>query len=153
MVLLCWSKRSSTFHGYVNFMIYLIKSISETDSVGLISLCHEHKEFDGQRIDKKYRIPVRFSVAVVLICLPLADSLNSLQLIAVTTSLVVFTLSIDVYGGTSIHENFWRSNRQCKYRANCPLKRKLLLEAVKNGTTIKLDEVQGDRTERENFYA
>lgn len=108
----------------------------DADSIGLISLCHEHKEFDGQRIDKKYCLPVRFVVAVVFICLPLADKLSSLQLISITSAMVILTLAVEMYGGTSIHERFWKCTNQCKYRADCPLKRRFLMEAVKNGTTI-----------------
>lgn len=56
-----------------------------------------------------------------------------------------------MYGGTSIHERFWKCTSQCRYRADCPLKRKTLIEAVKNGTTIKLDEVHRDAGEKA-FY-
>lgn len=90
-------------------------------------------------------------MAIVFICLPLAKSLNSLQLVSITTAMVIFTLAIDVYGGTSIHEPFWTCNNQCKYRTHCPLKRKLLVEAVKNGTTIKLNEVHSGDGEKA-FY-
>ncbi|MCJ1460606.1 hypothetical protein MMC28_010988 [Mycoblastus sanguinarius] len=120
--------------------------------MSIISLSHVHKEFDGQRIDKKYRIPVRVSVAIIFICLPLADKLDSLQLISVTTGLVVFTLMVDVYGGTSIYDNFWKCNKQCKYSAECSLKRKLVIEALKSGTTIKLSEAQVPDGGKEGFY-
>ena len=71
-------------------------------SMALISISHVHKDFDGQRLRKRVRLPIRVAVAVVLICLPLAESLNSLQLIATTTGLVMFTLAVDLYGSTSI---------------------------------------------------
>ena len=118
----------------------------------IISLCHVHKEFDGQRIDKRYRIPVRVAVAVALIFLPLTDKLSSLELISTTTGLVVLVLVIDVYGSTSIYDNFWKCTTQCKYRADCPMKKKLVIDAVKSGATIKLEEVQvGDGGEK-GFY-
>ncbi len=141
MVLLPWSGHCFALHGYAPNTNPSKFRNQKADATGFISLSHEHKEFDGQRIDKRYRIPVRFVVALVLICLPLADNLSSLQLISTTTSLVVLTLGVDVYGGTSVHEDFWKCTRQCKYRADCPLKRRILLEAVKDGTTIKLDEM------------
>ncbi|MCJ1280498.1 hypothetical protein MMC21_008327 [Puttea exsequens] len=116
-------------------------------SMGLISICHEHKVFDGQRIGKRFRLPLRFAVSIILICLPLVESLSSLQLISITTGMVALVLMVDVYGQTSIYDDFWKCTKQCKYRANCPLKKKVLMEAVKNGTTIKLDEVQGGEEE------
>ncbi|CAF9913322.1 hypothetical protein IMSHALPRED_000976 [Imshaugia aleurites] len=121
-------------------------------SMSIISLCHVHKEFDGERIGKRYRISVRVSVAIILIFLALAESLSSLQLISLTTGLVVLTLMIDVYGSTSIHDNFWKCNSQCKYRANCPIKRKLAIDAVKNGTTIRLEEVQISDGAEKTYY-
>lgn len=107
----------------------------------IISLCHIHKEFDGQRLSKRYRLPVRVSVAIILFFLPLAKTLNSLQLVSTTTGLVALVLMVDVYGSTSVYENFWKCTACCKYRAECPIKKRLLVEAVKNGTTIKLEEV------------
>ena len=110
--------------------------------LGIISLCHVHKEIDGERIGKRYRIPVRISVAIILIFLPLADALSSLKLVSITTGLVVLTLMVDVYGSTSIHDDFWKCTTQCKYRANCPIKRKFAMDTVKRGGTIRLEEVQ-----------
>ena len=115
-------------------------------------MSHVHKEFDGERIGKRYRISVRLSVAVILIFLPLADSLSSLQLVSITTGLVVLTLMIDVYGSTSIHDEFWRCTSQCKYRANCPIKRKLAVDAVKTGTTINLEEVRVEDGGEKAYY-
>ena len=91
-------------------------------------------------------------MAIILIFLALAESLSSLQLISLTTGLVVLTLMIDVYGSTSIHDNFWKCNSQCKYRANCPIKRKLAIDAVKNGTTIRLEEVQISDGAEKTYY-
>ena len=111
-----------------------------------------HKEFDGERIKKRYRISVRLSVAIILIFLSLADSLSSLQLVSVTTGLVVLTLMIDVYGSTSIHDEFWRCTSQCRYRANCPIKRKLAMDAIKTGTTIRLEEVRVEDGGEKAYY-
>ena len=119
---------------------------------GIISLSHVHKEFDGERIGKRYRLSVRLSVAIILIFLPLAESLSSLQLVSITTGLVVLTLMIDVYGSTSIHDDFWKCTSQCQYRANCPIKRKLAIDAVKTGTTIKLEEVRVEDGGEKAYY-
>ena len=91
-------------------------------------------------------------MAIILICLPLADSLNSLKLISITTGLVVIVLMVDVYGSTSVHDDFWKCTRQCKYSAECPLRRKLVREALKKGTTIKLTEVRAGEDGEKGLY-
>ncbi|CAD6585343.1 MAG: hypothetical protein ASARMPRED_002140 [Alectoria sarmentosa] len=111
-----------------------------------------YKEFDGERIKKRYRIIVRASVAIIIIFLPLADSLSSLKLVSITTGLTVLTLIVDVYGSTSIHDDFWKCTTQCGYRANCPIKRKLAMDAVKTGTTIRLEEVQFGNGGEKAYY-
>lgn len=75
-------------------------------------------------------------------------------MISTTTGLVALVLMVDVYGSTSVNENFWKCTACCKYKADCPIKKKLLVEAVKNGTTVKLEEVAfgvGDGGEK-GFY-
>ena len=114
----------------------------------VISASHDHRVFDGQRIAKRYRICNRIVVAIILICLPLAKSLSSLQLVSTTTGLVVYILMVDVYGSTSIHDDFWKCNAQCKYRAECPLKKKLVFDALKSGTKIKLEDVKTNDAEK-----
>ena len=117
-----------------------------------ISLAHVHKDFDGQRLRKRFRLPVRVAVALVLICLSLAKSLNSLQLIATTTGLVIFVLMVDLYGSTSVYDTFWRCTKQCKYRAECSVKRNRLINALKNGETIKLSEMQRENVTNEKGF-
>ena len=56
---------------------------------------------------------------------------------------------IDVYGSTSIHDEFWKCTSHCRYRATCPIKKKLVMDAVKTGRTITLEEVRaGDDSEK-----
>lgn len=89
---------------------------------------------------------------MILIFLPLADSLSSLALVSITTGLIVLTLMVDVYGSTSIHDNFWKCTTQCKYSANCSIKRKLAMDAVKTGTTLKLEEVHFEDGGEKAYY-
>lgn len=119
--------------------------------MSIISLTHIHKVFDGQRIGKNKRITNRIIVSIILLCLPLANELSSLQVVSITTGLVVYVLMVDFYGSTSIHDDFWKCTSQCKYRAECPLKKKLLVDALKSGTKIKLEEVKTDGGEK-GFY-
>ena len=119
--------------------------------MGVISLCHEHKVFDGQRISKKTRICNRLAVSIALICLPLAKSLSSLHMVLISTVLVFFVLMVDVYGHTTVHDDFWKCDGHSKYRADCPIKKLILVDALKRGTRIKLEEVSTEDAEK-GFY-
>lgn len=112
--------------------------------LGIISLCHIHKEFEGQRIAKKYRLSVRLGVAIILVFLPLAHSLNSLELVSITMGLVAFALIVELYGSTSMYDSFWKDRRVCKYSADCPIKKKDLETAVKTGQKIEIAEISKD---------
>ena len=108
-----------------------------------------HKEFDGQRLSKYVRLPFRVAVSVILICLGLAESLTSLGLVSTTTGLVVFVLMVDLYGGTSKHDTFWKCRGQCRYSTECALKKKILVNALKNGETVNLEDMQEARQGKE----
>lgn len=111
------------------------------DHVAAISISHIHKEFEGQRIAKRHRLVIRATVAVVLICLPLAQDLSSLELISTTTALVAFVLTVDLYGSTSVLDVFWRDKKMCRYSAECQLKKKDIETALTKGETIKIEEL------------
>lgn len=123
------------------------------DCVGLISMSHVHKEFDGQRIAKKYRLAVRIAVAIILICLPLTHALNSLQLISTTTGLIVFTLIVDLYGSTSVQDRFWKDKSICKYSADCHMKKKDVESAIKTGQVIEVEELSKGIKGEKGVYA
>lgn len=107
----------------------------------MIALTHDHKQFEGQNIKKHHRLAFRFVVATILIFLPFATSLNSLQLVATTTVLVVLVLTVDLYGSTYINDSFWRGDQKCKYSADCMLKKKDIEEANKAGPEVKIQEL------------
>src|SRR5437868_4497167 len=66
--------------------------------MGLISLSHEHKVPLGLcRLPKWVRLGNRFGVCVILFCLPAAQGLNSLNLIAIATALGVWTLFFELW--------------------------------------------------------
>ena len=88
---------------------------------------------------KSHRMAVRAVVSIILICLPLAKKLNSLQLISVVTGLVVFVLIVDVYGHTNIEVPVFGGQERCSYTAECPLKKKDLEHAVKSGETVTIE--------------
>lgn len=116
-------------------------------------MSHVHKEFDGQRIAKKYRLAVRIAVAIILICLPLTHSLNSLQLVSTTTGLIVFTLIVDLYGSTSVQDRFWKDMSTCKYSADCHMKKKDVESAIKTGQVIEVEELSKGIKGEKGAYA
>ncbi|KAG8528058.1 uncharacterized protein KY384_006974 [Bacidia gigantensis] len=118
-------------------------------SMSAISLAHVHKTFEGQRLKKMYRLPVRVSIAIVIICLPLAeDRLSSLGLVATTTCLVVFVLAMDVYGATDSNDPFWRCQKSCQYSAELAIQKKAIVEALKRGETVELKMDENEKGEK-----
>ncbi|KAK4947358.1 hypothetical protein LTR10_013726 [Elasticomyces elasticus] len=93
--------------------------------MAIISFCHIHKRLAKTRLRKQPRLVIRVCVAIVIICLPLADSLSSLSLIAITTSLVFLVLCLDLYGNSCEGDKFWtggfcpKERRKCTYTAHC----------------------------------
>ena len=73
-------------------------------------------------------------------------------MVSITTGLVVLALMVDVYGSTSMHDDFWKCTTQCRYRANCPIKRTLAMDAVKTGTTIRLEDVRLEDSGEKAYY-
>ena len=94
-------------------------------------MSHVHKEIEGLRLKKRWRLLGRFTVAIILICLPLAESLDSLELVGTITALIVFCLVLEMWACSSCNDSLcWRSS-PCKYTGHCGKKE---LEAlVKDG--------------------
>ncbi len=86
-------------------------------SMGVISLTHVHKKLTQARLYKRPRLAARAAVSVVIICLPLAHELNSLDLIAITTCLTIGVLILDLYGNSAQGSSFWTGGL-------CPIERK-----------------------------
>ena len=96
---------------------------------------------------KSKRMVNRFAVCIIMFCLPTAKYLNSLQLISITTGLVIYILMIELFGCSSPHESFFGEKTQCKYTARCKISKKDLESAVKGGHVIKVSELT-DRGEK-----
>ena len=122
-------------------------------SMGVISATHIHKDIRGARVRKAHRLVLRFCVAVVLVCLPLASSLSSLSLIACTTGLTVFVLVADLYGTSCVGDGFFwmdKSPKNCQYEAYCPtLRHKDLANAIRTGEKLKVEDLAASLGESE----
>ncbi len=142
MVLLRWSRNSSILYGYS-----FPPPLHSTDSLpnillGLISVSHIHKDAEGIRIPKKYRLVNRFIVCVVLICLPTTHALNSLQLIATTTGLTIWVLTLELWGMSCWGESFFGEKKACRYTARCKISKRELESAVKGGHVIQVEQLK-----------
>lgn len=107
--------------------------------MGFISISHLHRDSPGLRLRKKHRLSVRFAVAIILICLPLAESLNSLQLIGTVTGLVAFTLICELWGSSCEGVKLCARDRPCKYTGFCP--KKDLQRLLRQGGKLDVDEL------------
>lgn len=113
--------------------------------MGLIATTHIHKEPGGQRLAKKWRLVFRLLVAVAVICLPLAgDGLDSLELVATVTGLIVLVLGVELWAVSCCHEGVWGRTRPCEYIGTC--RKKELERLVKEGGEVKIEEL-GEKEE------
>lgn len=110
-------------------------------SMVLISLSHVHKSVEGIRITKLQRLANRSVMAIIVLLLPLAHSLNSLQLLSITTGCIVEVTVVELYGASCRSGSFFGGEQRCKYTARCHMKKGDLESAVKNGDTIKVEEL------------
>ena len=116
--------------------------------MGVLAMTHRHKVVERRRLHKGKRLLVRFAVSIVLMCLPLASQLNSLHLIATTTGLIFLVLCVDIYGMGSFNQGFWRGCDNCRYSAECRL-RKADMEAAVQTKTVDLEELARQDVEKE----
>lgn len=112
--------------------------------LAIIAWTHTHRKIPNQRIKKHFRLLFRILVAVVIICLPLAH-LDSLQLVATTTGLVLCVLVMELVGSTCWGESFWWNTNcgrnKCSYSARCGVKKEELEKSLKDGTTLNVEEI------------
>ena len=87
--------------------------------MGVISLSHVHKEVETLRLKKRYRIAWRFCIAIVLVCIPLADNLNSLELVGTVTALIVIALATELWAASCCEESCTGRSKPAKYTGMC----------------------------------
>jgi hypothetical protein len=111
--------------------------------MGIISLSHEHREQEGTRLTKKYRLMTRFVVVVILILLPLAEELNSLELVGTVTGLLVLSLVVELWAASSVNEKLFGRAETCRYMGQC--QRKDLEEVVQDGGKVEVERLVVDK--------
>ena len=116
--------------------------------MALISLSHEHKlPVAVCRVPKWVRLVNRLGVCVILFCLPAAgDRLDSLELIGLSTGLMVWVLAVELWGKSCKKQSFvWGGDgEKCRYTARCAQRK--LEDAMKSDGDI--DVVELGRSEK-----
>nr|OQO25053.1 hypothetical protein B0A51_07432 [Rachicladosporium sp. CCFEE 5018] len=102
----------------------------------LISLSHIHKSPTNIRFPKKKRLAYRIAVAIILILLPLAESLNSLELVGTVTALVLFLLFCELWACSCAGAKLVGRDKQCKYMGAC--RKKDLMKLVRDGGGVEV---------------
>lgn len=115
-----------------------------------ISWSHVHKKINIPRISKSSRLIFRLAICIILACLPTAgDSLNSLELIGITTSLFVLVLTVDIFGNSCEGHKFWTGSigrcpeTRCKYSTRMKIgkkRREELRTKMLNGENVTLED-------------
>ena len=111
--------------------------------MALVSISHVHKDLDGLRLAKKHRLVSRVVVAIILICLPLATRLDSLELVAIVTCLVVLVLVLELWATSCCNERLFGRAKACQYTGRCG--KKSVQALLNEGKDFNLDELQKDR--------
>jgi hypothetical protein len=118
--------------------------------MGILSFCHIHKTVPNARLKKRPRLLIRACIAIAIICLPLAKTLTSLQLIATTTGLVALSLITDLFGNSFSGDEFWtggwcdESKKNVNYTANVSLgkrRKQDLIKALHMGEKVRLEDL------------
>ncbi|CAM1504207.1 Fc.00g017980.m01.CDS01 [Cosmosporella sp. VM-42] len=98
-------------------------------SMGVISWCHDHRRPADLRWSKTTRLANRFAVCIIMFFLPMAHSLNSLNLIAITLGLSLWVLLLELFGKSCRNDPFIGEKTGCSVRYSCKCSKKDLEEA------------------------
>ncbi|KAG0649315.1 hypothetical protein D0Z07_4599 [Hyphodiscus hymeniophilus] len=96
---------------------------------GIISFSHLYHVADGTRLNRKWRLTVRFIAALAILLLPTVPKrkLQSLALVGITCSVIVGCLIVDLYGLSKKDGDFWfggfslSEKKETTYVAQCIL--------------------------------
>jgi hypothetical protein len=89
----------------------------------IISATHVHVASEKLNIRKRNRLAIRVAVALAILLLPLAQNLNSLQLIGIVTALLWFVIGIETWGNAYITHTWCGEKKKkeytCRYNFKC----------------------------------
>ncbi|KAI5370915.1 putative Low temperature requirement A [Septoria linicola] len=111
--------------------------------MALISASHVHREHENIRLTKHKRLVWRVLMATVIVCLPLAHSLNSLELIGLVTGILVFLLVVELGATSDARERLVGRAKECQYFGRCS--KRNLTAMVKSGQDMDVEELVKDK--------
>ncbi|KAF5678920.1 hypothetical protein FHETE_1029 [Fusarium heterosporum] len=97
--------------------------------MGVVSASHKHRHPATRRLSKKTRLTNRVVVCLILFCLPVTKSLNSLNLISITLALTVWVLLLELFGKSCRNDPFVGEKQGCFVRYKCKCSKKDLENA------------------------
>ena len=112
----------------------------------IISETHQHRKYRDMGIAKAYRLGNRIAVCIVMFLLPLAHQLDSLYLLSIMSSLVVWILSVDIWSWSYIGDPCPGLEKYPRYEYTARYTRKTLDAALRADGEI--DVVELSRRER-----
>lgn len=118
-------------------------------SMGLIGIAHNHRNIAGLRSRKRCRLHARFAACIIVICLPLARSLNSTQLVGTVTGLIVLVLGLELWSNSSCDERLFGECKRKRYWGHCP--KKQLQAYIKEGKDVDRDLLGSQRVKDSGF--
>lgn len=117
--------------------------------MGVISISHVHRDIDGLRLTKKHRLVGRFAIAIIMILLPLAEHLTSVELLGVVTALLVALLVLELWATSCCHEKLFGRSKQCKYVGRAG--KRNVQAMIKDGRGDEMDVDGLERDKEKNF--
>ncbi|GAM90220.1 hypothetical protein ANO11243_082620 [Dothideomycetidae sp. 11243] len=87
--------------------------------MGVMSMSHIHKESKLSRLRKRYRLGLRFAAGTSIICLSLADRLNSLELIGTVTAILTVVLVTEIWAASAAGARLFGHGKKTCYIGRC----------------------------------
>lgn len=117
--------------------------------MAFISITHVHKHSPTLRLKKRFRLAGRFVIALIILLLPLADGLNSLQLVGIVTALVASALLLELWAGSCKMEKLCQRSQPCKYIGHC--QKKELEAMVKRGERVDISALGNEKNKHDGL--
>ncbi|KAK5728753.1 hypothetical protein LTR15_001892 [Elasticomyces elasticus] len=117
--------------------------------MGVIALSHVHKEVATLRMKKRFRIAWRFCIATIIVCMPLAKDLTSLQLVGIVTALIVFALATELWAASCSTQKWTGRSRPAKYTGMCG--RSKLQALVRDGKEVDVGKLASNNSSQDGL--
>jgi hypothetical protein len=120
----------------------------------IIAASHRIKTIPSARLAKNPRLVLRCVVGVAICLLSLArERIDSLELVAITSSLITLVLLSELVGSSCSGDAFWgfHEKNKCSYSAHCRVTKKELQEKAKTGEKIDVEALAKQHRKKGEF--